>query len=472
MSRNDPFFWDTVQLGSKHAHHFFSNGLQWQPLPTLIDSGHPPVFGYYLAVIWTVFGKTLFVSHFAMLPFLWLSVWLLSKIGCRLAGNAWGMWLPLLVLIDPVLLGQSVMMSPDLVLAVSFLLALEGILGQRKWLIAFGVFGLCAISMRGMMTAAALLTWTGLLPFLKDFDFRKLLFRCLPFLPGFAFAAGFLLWHFCTTGWLGYHKDSPWSGAFQGVGLAGFFKNVAVIAWRWLDFGRVGELFILAGLFYRKFQHRADAEQQTRKEYPMLPLLICLLVFLLPSALLYQNLSAHRYFLPAFIACHLLVFQWIMGQSLKQSLGNTAAGLTTKNGAKTSEGIKSYLLIGLIGCLALGNCWVYPRGISMDWDSTLAHRPYHRLRAEALGFLETQGIDFAKVGSAFPNLNTGENLLLNGDQRQFSKLNFAQNEYVFSSNVFNDISGADYSLLEKDWKLIWRKCQAGVWIEVYARKGF
>jgi hypothetical protein len=471
VSRHDPFFWDTVQLGSKHAHFFFENGLQWQPLPTGIDSGHPPVFGYYLAVIWTVFGKTLVASHFAMLPFLLLNVLLLWKIGGRLAGNTWGMALPLLVFLDPVLLGQSVMISPDVVLVASFLLALEGIFGQKKWLVLFGILGLCAISMRGMMTATALLTWAVLLPFLKDFQFRKRLVTGLLFLPGFAFSAWFLWWHWKATGWIGYHDDSPWAGAFSRVPLTGFLKNIAIVGWRWLDFGRVGELILLGWLFYvqviRKDQR---ARMHSGAEYPVLSLLICLLVFLLPSALLYQNLSAHRYFLPAFVAGHLLVLQWLAGTGTVHRMEHVVAGTPTPKVIALSASIKKMLLGFVLLCLATGNCWVYPRGISMDWDSTLAHWPYHGLRQEAVLFLESNNIDFAEVGSAFPNLNTGENLLLNGDQRQFSKKDFALNQYIMASNVFNDFSEADYGILSAEWRLIWQKKTSGVWIEIYAKK--
>ena len=84
--------------------------------------------------------------------------------------------------------------------------------------------------------------------------------------------------------------------------------------------------------------------------------------------------------------------------------------------------------------------------------------------------MEAENIDFATVGSTFPNLNTGENLELNGDLRQFSKLDLRQNRYVFASNVFNDFSGNDYAALAKDWDLIWKKKKQGVWIEIYARR--
>lgn len=452
-TRTDPFFWDTVQLASKHAHHFYTHGLQWQPLTAEIDSGHPPVFGYYLAVVWTFFGKTLLLSHLAMLPFLLLHVWLLWQIGRQITTDKWGAFLPLLVLADPVYLGQSVMVSPDIVLITSFLAAILGVWRRQSWLIVLGTFGMCAISMRGMMTAAAVLTWAAGLPFLKDFNFRKLLTTAWPFLPGFAFAAWFLCWHWQATGWVGYHAGSPWAGAFQRVGASGVARNVAIVGWRWLDFGRVGEWGVCLGiLFSLRKQLKSGIRCMTHTPLAVLPLFICLLFFLLPSAVLYQNLSAHRYFLPAYYTFHLLVFQWIVQWPVQQ------------------KKIKAWLLGGIVVCLASGNCWIYPKGVSMDWDSTLAHLPYHGLRAEALAFLEEQSIEFSQVGSAFPNLNTGENLLLNGDERKFSKLDLASNAYVLASNVFNDISLEDYTALADNWELIWQKKQAGVCMEIYRRK--
>ncbi len=460
-SRHDPFFWDTVQLGSKHAHFFFENGLRWLPLPINIDSGHPPVFGYYLALVWTFFGKSLPASHFAMLPFLLLNIFLLWRLGHRLAGNAWGAWLPAIVLLDPVLLGQSVMISPDVVVVASFLLALEGILGKNKYLIALGIMGLCAISMRGMMTAAALFAWAAVFPIIIDFDYRKLLRNTFPFIPGFAFAACFLYWHWQITGWIGYHPASPWAGAFKPVDIAGFCRNVAVVGWRWLDFGRVGELLILAVLVYRQTRRTVPFESRYLwLKSPVFSLLLCLLLFLIPSALLYNNLSAHRYFIPAFIGLHLFVFQVVV-RGLETTEKTALASAHIRSSTKT-------ILLGVVLLfLATGNLWVYPKGISMDWDSTLAHWPYHNLRADALQFLESKNIDFTQVGSAFPNINTGENLLLNGDIRQFSAKDFSENQYVMASNVYNDFSAADFEELSRNWRLIWRKKEAAVWMELY-----
>jgi hypothetical protein len=459
--QHDPFFWDTVQLASKHAHHFYQNNLAWSPLPEEMDSGHPPFLGWYLAAVWSVFGKNLPASHWAMLPFLLANVWLLHLLGLRLGGPRWAWWLPPLALLDPVLAGQSALVSPDVMLTTWFLLAVEGILGKKRWFVAAAIAGLCTVSMRGMMTAAALAVWSLGLESLKfeslKFGVRSLKSRVLAqlqtsnfklrtlqtFLPGFLLAAAFLCWHWLATGWVGYHAGSPWAGAFARAEGLGLLKNAAVLGWRWADFGRWAEWAVLIWLIASK---RVDGR--------LLPLLLLLALFLAPSALFYTNLSAHRYFLPLFLTLHLLVFQGIVSSAVN----------------RPPSPVPRVVLALLIVSLATGNLWVYPRGVSMDWDSTLAHLPYHAMRHEAVVFLEKKGVDFQTVGSAFPNLNTGEHLLLNGDNRQFAPLDFEKNRFVLASNVFNDINEPDYRRLERDWVLL-RKWQhpAGVWMVLYER---
>lgn len=444
MVRHDPFFWDTVQLASKHAHFFYDNDLHWAALPQEIDSGHPPVFGWLLAVCWTLFGKNLSVGHWMMLPFLIGNIVLLWRLGRQLGGGRWAFWLLPLVLLDPVVLGQSALVSPDIALLFWFLLSVEALTNERSLLLAAGILGLCSISMRGMMTAAALGVWV-LVPLVllraSARDWAKVLSI---FIPGMTFAGWFLIWHFQATGWLGFHPGSPWAGAFSREDAAGFLRNCAVLAWRWTDLGRIFEWMVLVFLLIASARLRPWTNRQWWLGLGLLVL------FLTPSVLLYHNLSAHRYFLPAFVAFHFVVFQGVVQCGWPD--------------------IRKKIVLGLlIAGMATGNLWIYPRGISMDWDATLAHRPYHRLRAEMIRFLETEKIDFAGVGSAFPNLNTGENLMLDGDQRHFAEKNFEKNDYVLASNVFNDFSETDYAILGKNWRLVKRVEQAGVWMELYGR---
>ena len=448
-----PFFWDTVQLASKHAHFFYGNGLRWAPLPSAIDSGHPPVFGYVLALVWTLFGKTLPVSHWMMWPVMCGIAALLLRLGTRLSGAAkasW--WLLALAAADPVLAGQSALVSPDLVLVFCFLLALVAVLEERFWWLLLAVLGLCMISMRGMMTTTALFVWCAGGRFFPAVFPRTSRWLWLAFLPGFAFGAWFLAWHFAQTGWIGYHAGSPWAQAFASSEGWGLLRNALVLGWRWTDFGRVFEWLLLLGLL---LGGRRLGAWENRAGQPdlraLFSLWLSLAFFLSPSALLYQNLSAHRYFLPLFLAQHLLVFGWVAQLNWPGHWKNLVWGV---------------LFAGLL----TGNCWIYPRGISMDWDSTLAHLPYYRLRADFVQYLEENQIDFLNLGTAFPNINSGEVLSLNGDHRIFQEKDFSRNTFVWCSNIFNDFSEEDYQTLSRSWVLIKRGESAGVWMELYRRK--
>ncbi len=376
-----------------------------------------------------------------MLPFLFGIVWALFKLGERWGAGAW--LLPL-VLLDPVLAGQMAGISPDVALACFFLVAVESIFSDRKWLLATAVLGLCLISMRGMITAAALLSWVLLIEWQQyPKGFRAIVSvgiqRSIPFFPGFFMAILFLAWHRSATGWIGHHPDSPWQQAFQTVGWPGFLKNIAVLGWRWLDFGRVGEwLFVAVSLWYFKGKTLSPK---------LLCLLFCLIFWLSPTTLIYQNLSAHRYFLPAFLGFHLFVFH------LSREVPHRAL-------------VRSLL----IAMLALGNLWQYPVGIAMGWDATLAHLPYHDLRHKAIDFLKQKKIPLERVGTAFPNLNTLENTDLNGDTSCFAAINWKENDYILWSNVFNDFSKADLEDLEKNWSKELDLENYGVSIRIYRRQ--
>ena len=444
--QEDPFFWDTIQLGSKHAHFFYENGRHWEALPPEIDSGHPPLLGLYLANLWAVFGKRLEVGHWSMLPFLWAIIIFLYRLGKKLGGATWAYWLLPLVLLDPVLLGQSALVGPDLILAAFFLCSLDAVIGRNSMLLAVGIAGLCTVSMRGMMCSAAL--FTGLLWFDRKYVFTK---GWISFLPGVALAGAFLFWHYRATGWIGYHAGSPWAPAFRPAGIQEIVRNAGILAWRWLDFGRFAEWICLGFLLWQLRKKRTgDWNVPVERQWQIL--FVCLFVLLSYSALRYNNLSAHRYFLPLFLAFHLIVFQWIVHMPQLRAI--------TK---KTILGIISLTF-------AVSNFQVYPHGISMDWDSTLAHLPYHEMRGEGIAFLKQHRIPFQEIGSAFPNINTDENVSLNGDFTSFVPIDTLRNNYIFISNVFNDVSKEDRKALQTTWDLVWQRQRGQVWGEIYKKR--
>ena len=427
-----PLFWDTVQLAGKHATHYWRTDFSQLLLPEHLDSGHPPTFGLYLAVCWKLFGRNLAVSHWAMFP--WLVLWLAG------AWRAVGHWVPagwqlptvLLLLIDPVWLGQAVLVSPDIWVMAAFWWGVVG-LGEHRNLFLVPATMLPALtSTRGMMLVAALfavrVVWD--VQFNRVTSIKTLLLNLLPFLPAATVGAAFLGWHYWATGWIGYHATSPWAPSFERVGASGLLKNVAVLGWRVLDFGRVVAVLVLgSGLFFvlRKRNKIAPYEQSRIQRWGSA--LILFSIFLLPSFLLYKGLSGHRYLLP--------ILQWLL-------LGVVLIITQLKN-SRWQTFFYSLVLLGLI----TGHRWIYPRRVSQQWDATLAHLPYQQLRRTGFAYLDEQRIPYDSVSTAFPEIGPRDWRALNGIRRGLSDKNETRTPYIWYSNVMNDFSDAELDTLAR-----------------------
>lgn len=478
LAQYHPFFWDTVQLGAKHADFFYTTDFSQLLLPQEMDSGHPPLFGMYLAGCWRLFGATLPVSHWAMLPFLWGIVALLFALARHFGTPKTAWWLPLLVAADPVMAAQAVLVSPDVVLVFFFLLALWSIVRQKPVIQIIAIAGLALISMRGMMTAAMLFVWQFLFfscePRAASYELgspkpslaqwiRPLLKQAFVFIPGAFLAGGWLLWHYLQTGWIGYHPDSPWALSFERVGAAGIARNGVILVWRLLDFGRI---FVWAGVLFLLWQYRpVRALYQNKMQGQAVGLLLLALLFLSPTLLLYKALSAHRYLLPVFMALSLWLY--------------TMAAQAPKHGLKT------VLLSAIL--LFAGNFWVYPQHIAQGWDASLAHWPYYQLRQQALDFIEQENLPLDSIGTAFPEIGplhyrdlsgfigaggTREVQTRDGISRRqygFKTKDLDSDPYILWSNVMNDFSDAERAALQKDWQPMQRWKKGAVEMVLYRR---
>jgi len=434
--REHVFFWDTIQLGSKHAHWFYETNFQNLLLPEQFDSGHPPVFGMYLAALWQFFGKSLTVSHFAMLPFLLANCWLLFQIGKHFAGQMGGLGVLLLSAVDPTVAAQSLLISPDVVLVTCFLLAWWSILQQKKWLLALAVLGLAMVSMRGMMVGVALFLFELALPFIKPTHHQQPAIKnffttLLPYLPGGLFGLAFLIWHYQQTGWIGYHADSPWALSFERVGWAGFLKNVMVFGWRMLDFGRIGIWLVSAiGLF---FWYKKRPFENFRL-FQLLILLFLLLLLLTPSQLLHKGLLAQRYFLPVFITLNVLVVFFIRKIIASQ---------------QWQAMLFSLAFVSLLS----GNFWIYPKQIAQGWDATLAHLPHYELRAEMLHFIEQKQIPLSEIGTVFPEIGPLKYKNLSNREEGFVRADLNEQNYILYATTMNDFTDEELAILE-NWTAV------------------
>ncbi|MDP3353257.1 MAG: hypothetical protein Q8S44_05920, partial [Flavobacteriaceae bacterium] len=350
-------------------------------MPDNIDSGHIPAFGMYIALMWKIFERSLLISHLAILPFAIGIVFQLYKLTQKfIPKNYWGSAL-ILILIDPSLLSQMILVSPDVPLIFFFLLAINSVLNNRQSLIMLSIIFLFLISMRGMMLSFCVLLFDLYLN-LNFKNYKKIALdlskRSFIFLPAFLIFVSFSILHFNTKGWIGFHSNSPWAESFERVGISEFIYNIAILGWRILDFGRIGIWLVFIILFI-VYKNKVLIHHKTRI---LLFLSICIILILPANMLWAKGLIGHRYLIPIYIIFSLLSANILFSTFINNKL-------------------RSVMII--IWCLFIitGNFWIYPPKIAQGWDSTLAHIPYYNLRIDAIKYLDNEKIEISKVASFF-----------------------------------------------------------------------
>ncbi|MCF8236578.1 MAG: hypothetical protein K9I85_00330 [Saprospiraceae bacterium] len=415
ISADFPFFWDSIQFGSRHATYFHTEGVGW--LPTVMDSGNPPLLGLLVHVDWLIFGRSLIASHAVIWPFAMANLGLLALLGHTLARPHWG-WLPLLWIANPIYAAQTTLVSPDVLLVSGLLCLWVGRQFTWNWMITFGSLILGAVSLRSLALLGTVGVW-----WLLDRDHRMYVkWVLLGAAPG-------LLYHLChgmALGWVFVPLASPWSGSFNLQTLQALPRNAAILIWRLMDHG-LGFLWIGLSVAWYFHGHRTPT---TRKSAIWL-LVMIMAVF--PFFLFFSSLNMHRYLLPVSLAGTILFVQL--------------------NPSRTIRWAVCILLV-------LGNLWIYPDRIAQGWDATLAWMSYPAHRQSVLEEMDARGIAWEMTSSAFPNLGPSDELTLDGDSRSFTDWTARlPAQYLFYSNVFNDFSDQDLDRMIT-WPIV---IQSGHW---------
>lgn len=430
---NNQFFWDTIQLGSKHAHFYYSNDLRWEFLPDEFNSGHIPAFGYYLACCWTLFGKTLVVSHVAMLPFVIVFLVFLKKVIAILQVE--DSKVPLLgiamVTLDPTLVSQCSLVSPDVVLVAFLFVLIYSILSTKHLFIVIGSIGLCLISIRGMYCC-------GLLMCYAMYSSKRVVKVVLASLPALCITGMYYVLHYIDAEWVGVHDDSPWKASLTLTSLKMVAYNVGLICWRLLDFGRV--VWWVALLVYIGWKSKAKA--LLSKQETQLALLFLLGFVLLTAP--FVSLTAHRYYLPVLLLILLCIV------------------LLVANIACLSNTGKQLVFGGFIVSQLIGHLFLYPPFVSQGWDASLRYLPVLDLFEQVDEYISDSQISCSEVGTLFPLRGNVDYRNLRENNCSYSTLDLSENRYVIYSNVMNDFTEIDFQYLQANWKQSKRWSSLGI----------
>lgn len=451
------FFWDTIQLASKHAHWFYETRFTQLLLPDNADSGHIPVFGAYLAVWWLVFSKSLIVSHLSILPFTIGIIICVHRIVLHLSKPNLLFPAMLLVLSDPTLLAQSTLVSPDIPLVFFFLLAVKAYLKQQNKIFLFSIILLTIISLRGAMVAFAVFLTDMLIIKINNKSYKLIFKKIIGYLPVTIIPVLYFSYHWAEKGWIGYHSESPWNDSFQGVDISGIIRNTVVFVWRIIDFGRIfvwGALIFFTILIVKKIERNKlkTKWQQISIEKPAITFIIILLftqlLVLAPTMILYKGLLGHRYLLPIFITAALLFI------------------IVVNKYFDNNKWKKLTFIIVSVGLLS-GNFWVYPDKIAKGWDATLAHLPYYQLRYKMLTYISARQIGFEKIGSDFPLTAPLKYTDLCDCNTSFAHKNLNKQKYILQSNISNGFTDKELNELKNNWTLVKEYQQCRLYFRLY-----
>ena len=425
ITRNDPFFGDSVSSITRAAETIFSSKFQHIRFPEGMDPGHPTTMALIHSTFWAILGKSIWVSHFLH----WLiSIGVLVQF-IRLAKHEnipnanWGAFL---LLITPLYLSQSV--NPNLHMGLT-LGVLSVLLNLRKanFTRASVWTGVMMIThLQALFLVIPLWLWWMFTDRGKSTKDRFTVVLKSALIPALMFV-GLLVYHYSITGWW---MSSPDYAGHRGIpGSKRIVINLIVSDWRIVDYGQLS-LFILP--FLLLFRRRL----KLTTNHPFTWFLVLYLFNAIAISVNTKTGPMHRYFLPVLPLLIMGNLQWISQAS-------------------------KWLRIVVVLILVSGHFWFYPGKVM--GDATLSYRSVFPLLHEVQTDVDTSVHTYAPLN------NSSYTTLLNGPTDDFQSLygdNIENVSHVIYSNISGDFTTSELKVLET-WPV--KTYQRGyVFVELYS----
>ncbi len=331
----------------------------------------------------------------------------------------------LLIMIEPTLLAQYSIASPDFILLTAFIISIRAILENKKGLLAVGIFFLCLINMRGVF-AGAIVFAVDIYKSTRrrDANVKSLIKSLLTYLPTFIVLCVYYAEYFIINGW--FFKNSGYSDHYAiPHSLMRILTHIAEFGLRNLENGRFAMWGLSIYVFFRMVKRKTLIPENEKMLYWIFFLLIGLYTLFI---FITQMPFSARYFMPYFCILTILVI----------------SGLIRYFDAKKVR----VAFVILLAFELTGNLWIYPDKIAKSWDCTIAHLPYYELRQECFDYIDAQKISYDDLSAGF---------CLYGDRR-FTELKNTNKivgtepdrKYFIYSNISNVEDSLYYDLKNKN----------------------
>jgi hypothetical protein len=448
LSLNLPFFWDQL-LNSRIAVWLFDTNFSSLILPKSLDFGHPPFFGFYIALFWKVLGKSLISSHMAMIPILMGIAWQYFKLTSRFFTGKFLILSLLLLLAEPTILAQCTMVSSDVAMLFFYLLAVNSILDRKKIFLIISLIVLPLLNIRGVSFSISLFCFDIILAIvsLKEYHFKIKYF--LIFMISGMVALTWYVFHYYKTGWMFFMPSSIYESARRVDNLSGILRNLVVIWFCFLEYGRIlmwGFICFVLITNVSKFKEFA----QNIEFKSIVSIFITPFIIFTVFVSLINNYIGPRYFLVIYLNLILLFVYFLKTYNLSK--------------------IKKYIVASIVFLgLITGHLWVYPEKIANGWDCTLAHVPYFKLREQMNDYIVKSKIPIDSISSRFPISYDYRFANLSDSTLEFHYSNVQTDKYILYSNIINDFTDEEIDQL-KQYKIVKEYSKSRIYIILYQRQ--
>jgi hypothetical protein len=411
--KNDPFHGDAVTSTARATLHIYNNDLKTIWYPPSFDPGHPTLFPYLLAILWTIFGKSLLISHLFILIISFFILLVTRKIALHYCHETKANIATLLAGSYAIFVAQEALLLNTPLFYLFVLLAFYNLLKQHKtgfvistvlmelthlqanfFLLAFGII-YCYQTFKNKETIAQ---------FFKN--------GIILFLPALVTLSVWIYAHHLQFGWAFL---SPNYAEHNDVkGLKQFIQSVFLIIWRLVDNGMITVYILIIYLIFK---------QKLNKELFIFSAIILVINSLCMAIFLYNTIG-HRYFM---ISQFMFIILLIEASSKKQ--------------------FKSVVSLAILS-LIFGNFMYYPGKVIAD--TNLQYRNFFSLEKQVKHHFDS--IPFY----SYAPISASSNIRYLAESKglkisSLNDLNFDTIPAILQSNVNAEFSKPQRDYLYKNW---------------------
>ena len=454
---NNYYFWDVIQQVSIEAHWFYETNFSTLLIPHDNHLGiyatgyHPPLMSTMTALLWKIFGRELWVSHAFTAFWAILLIYNSWKLASRFFPKKYAGWVFLIVLLEPTVLTQFAISSPDFILFTAFVIALRAVLERKPILLAIGIFFLCCINMRGIFVGVMLFLSNLYFSYLQNGNkisiklFTKTL---VPYLPALAVLAAYFAYYFLQKGWFFNHSVYAESYSMPQTWEL-IVRRILVLGLRFLEQGRF-VIWALTLYFVFVFIKKKEKLSAVEKTLALFALLMNGLYFLF--VFISQMPFSPRYFMPQFFVLSVLALMFVV---------------------KYFNAKRIKVIIGAVLFFVLsGHFWLYSDRIYQPWETTLLHLPFYELRTEVFNYIDENDFDYNDLSAGFSLAGNRGFIELAHYGKIVSSTNLNKRYFIYSNISFwrND-RVAELRDVER-WKPIKTFRRGVIFITIYQNLAF